>query len=79
MLLIISIISTCFGQQFRLSSGALDCVYSLWYKAPKMLPAGGQDEVELVMNRNCHFNFCVNSLQEILLGEMLLPLHRSPN
>ena len=29
------------------SSGALDCVYSLWYKAPMMLPAGDQDEVEL--------------------------------
>jgi len=22
------------------SSGALDCLYSLWYKAPAMLPAG---------------------------------------
>jgi len=40
ILLTISISSTCFGQQFRPSSGALDCVYSLWYKAPTMLPAG---------------------------------------
>jgi len=31
----------------RPSSGALNCVYSLWYKAPTMLPAGDQDEVEL--------------------------------
>ena len=40
VLLIISISSTCFGRQFRPSSGALDCVYSLWYNAPTMLPAG---------------------------------------
>ena len=24
----------------RVSSGALDCVYSLWYNAPTILPAG---------------------------------------
>ena len=40
ILLKISISSTCFGRQFRPFSGALDCVYSLWYKAPTMLPAG---------------------------------------
>ena len=40
ILLIISISSTCFGRLFRPSSGALDCVYSLWYKAQTMLPAG---------------------------------------
>jgi len=40
ILLTISISSTCFGREFRPSSGALDCVYSLWYKAPMMLPAG---------------------------------------
>ena len=27
---------------FHSSSGALDCVYSLWYNAPTMLSAGGQ-------------------------------------
>jgi len=27
-----------FGRYFRQSSAALDCVYSLWYKAPTMLP-----------------------------------------
>jgi len=32
--------STCFGKLFCPSSGALDCVYSLWYNAPTMLPAG---------------------------------------
>ena len=42
VLLIISISSTCFGLQFRPSSGALDCVYSLWYNAPTMQPAGDQ-------------------------------------
>ena len=29
----------------RPSSGELECVYSLWYKAPLNLPAGDQDEV----------------------------------
>jgi hypothetical protein len=33
-LLIIPISSTCFGRWFRPSSGALDCVHSLWYNAP---------------------------------------------
>jgi len=36
----ISIISTYFGPKFLSSSGALDCVYSLCYKAPTMLPTG---------------------------------------
>ena len=26
---------------------ALDCVYSLWYNAPTMMPAGDQNGVEL--------------------------------
>ena len=38
-LLIITISSACFGQCFRPSSGALNCVYSLWFNAPAMLPA----------------------------------------
>jgi hypothetical protein len=38
-LLIITISSTCFARWFRPSSGAIDCVYSLWYNAPTMLPA----------------------------------------
>ena len=40
ILLIIPISSTCFGRWFRPSSGALDCIYSLWYKAPTTLLAG---------------------------------------
>jgi hypothetical protein len=47
-LLIIPISSTCFGRYFSPTSGALDCVYSLWYNAPTMLPAGNLDEVEQV-------------------------------
>ena len=43
---VITIISTCFRRQFRPSSEELDCVYSLWYNALAMLPAGDQDEVE---------------------------------
>ena len=45
-LLIIPVGSTCFGRWFRPSSGALDCVYSLWYNAPTMLLAGGLDAEE---------------------------------
>ena len=33
----------------RPSSGALDCVYSLWYEAPTVLPAGS-------VHRSCHIN-----------------------
>ena len=47
-LLIIPISSTYFGRWFRPYSGALDCVYSLWYNAPTMLPAGSLDEVEML-------------------------------
>ena len=42
-LLIIPISSTCFGRWFRQSSGAPDCLYSLWYNAPTKLPAGSLD------------------------------------
>ena len=45
ILLIILISVTCFRRRFRPSSGALDCVYSLWYKAPTMLPACRQQRV----------------------------------
>jgi len=40
ILLIISNSSTRFGRYFRPSSGALDCVYSLWCNAPTMMSAG---------------------------------------
>jgi hypothetical protein len=36
----IPIISKYFGRWFRPSSGALDCVYSLWHNAPTMFTAG---------------------------------------
>ena len=39
ILLIISISSACFGPLFRPSSWALDCVYSLWYKAGSIVGA----------------------------------------
>ena len=32
--------STCFGRCFRPSSGALDCIYSIWQCSLKLLPAG---------------------------------------
>jgi hypothetical protein len=36
-----------FRAMIRPSSGALDCVYSLWYNAPTILPAGILDAEEL--------------------------------
>ena len=35
------------GDNFAPSSGSLDCVYSLWYNAPAVLPGGDQDGDEL--------------------------------
>jgi len=37
---------TCFGRCFRPSSGALDCIYSIWLYSPLSLPAGVVDELE---------------------------------
>jgi len=80
ILLIISIISTCFGRKFRPSSGALDCVYSLWYKAPKKWPAVDQDEVELVPPHPGHqqaassvlyTTSCKHSLVLLRMGEII--------
>jgi len=42
---LIPISSTCFRRRFRPSSGTLDCVYSLCYNAPTVLPSGSQDAV----------------------------------
>ena len=39
--------STCFGRCFRPSSGALDCIYSIWQYSSKLLPAGVLDELKL--------------------------------
>jgi len=39
-LLLIPISSTCAWRWFRPSSETPDCVYSLWYNAPTMLPVG---------------------------------------
>ena len=55
-LLIIPISSTCFRRWFRPSSGALDCVYSLWYKARTMLPATGRQ------HRACFIPQAVNTV-----------------
>jgi len=41
--------STCFGQCFRPSSGALDCIYSFWYSPPMLLLTGVTDEMELIL------------------------------
>jgi len=47
--LIIPISSTYFVRWFCPSSGALDCVYSLWYITPTMLPAGGRQHRECII------------------------------
>ena len=39
--------STCFGRCFRPSSGARDCIYSIWYSPPILLSAGVMDELGL--------------------------------
>jgi len=41
------IISKCFGR----SSRALDCIYSLLYSSPILLPAGVMDEMEPIPSR----------------------------
>ena len=38
--------STCFGRCLRPSSGALDCIYGIWYCPPLLLLAGVVDEME---------------------------------
>jgi len=45
VLLTISLSSAYFGRQFRPSSGALVCAYSLWYKAKTMLPTGAAGSI----------------------------------
>jgi len=37
--------STCFGRWFRPSSGALDCIYSIWWSSPKLLLAGSRQQL----------------------------------
>jgi len=44
--------STCLGSRFRPSSGALDCIYSIWQYSAKLLPASVSDKLELL----CSFN-----------------------
>jgi len=62
LLLTISISLTCFGRQFRPSSGALDCVYSVWYKAPTMLPAG---DLILVTSRQHHLCIILQAVNTV--------------
>jgi len=40
--------NSCFGRCFRSSSGALDCIYSIWWYSPKLLPASVMDEFQLM-------------------------------
>ena len=68
ILLIMSISSTCFGRQFRPSSGALDCVYSWCYNAPTMLPAGlYYYEGKSLNNRN----FILKCMENYAQGKIL--------
>jgi hypothetical protein len=67
-ILVIPISSPCFGRWFRPSSGALDCVYSLWYNAPTMLLAGSLEEESIRFN---------NSNQLVMFRAMISPIFRS--
>ena len=59
------------------SSGALDCVYSLWYNALKKLPVGDQDEFHLILitsrqHRRCIIPQAVNTdLVLLRMGEII--------
>jgi len=65
-LLIIS--SSCFGRWFCPSSGALDCVYSLWYNAPTMLPAGN---IVSALYHSCKQSLLLLRMGEIIAQNML--------
>jgi len=64
---------------FRPSSGALDCVHSLWYNTPKELPSGDKFEVKLVPPQPCHQQAtssvhtasCKQSLVLLKMGEII--------
>jgi len=72
ILLIISNSSTCFGRLFRPSSGVLDCVYSLWYNAPTMLPAGYQQAASSVLyTTSCKHSLVFLRMDEIIARNML--------
>ena len=47
-------------------SGALDSVYSLWYKAPTMLPAGRQQAASSVL----YTTSCKHSPMLLRMGEI---------
>ena len=76
ILLTISISSTCFGREFRPSSGALDCAYSLWYKAPTMLvtrkrwvpPHPGHQQTASPVH---YTTSCKHSLVLLRMGEII--------
>jgi hypothetical protein len=45
--------STCFWLCLRPSSGALDCIYSIWYCSPKLLPTGVSNELKVQASSTC--------------------------
>ena len=56
---------------FRPSSGALECVYSLWSNAPTMLPAGDLNEMELSVPPHPQAVNAVLRMGEIIARNML--------
>jgi len=44
--LLFLVTSICFGRCFRPPTGTLDCIYSIWYYSPKLLPAGVLDDLK---------------------------------
>ena len=67
--------STCFGQCFHPSSGALDCIYSFWYNTPMLLPAwrdGTDFHLTHDTSRQQHSNYirsCKYSQVLLMMGE----------
>jgi len=51
---------------------ALDCVYSLWYKAPTMLPAGHQKAASSVhCTTSCKHSLVLMRMDDIIARNML--------
>ena len=63
--------ATRFGQLFCPSSGALDCVYSLWYNSPTMLPAGGRQHRGCIVSQAVTHSLVLLKMGKIIARNML--------
>ena len=65
--------STYFGQRLRPSSGALDCIYSIWYCPPVLLPADIIDEMELTNEIQLFWLIHLFLISSTYFGQCLRP------